>query len=159
MKTLIALLLLLMIGLQSAVAAPLTASGPTALALAAVVTYHSTIVRPFDRSTIIRLFRGNTNFGFTAGRTISVTADSIVCRTSNVDITARTCDLTFRVGKRNLLGREANELNATALAAGATTEGAAGSNIESIKNVECTIDPNEIMKKAGGGAKYTFETG
>jgi hypothetical protein len=25
--------------------------------------------------------------------------------------------------------------------------------------LECSIDPNEIMKKAGGGAECTFETG
>jgi hypothetical protein len=25
--------------------------------------------------------------------------------------------------------------------------------------LECTIDPNEIMKKAGGGAECKFETG
>jgi hypothetical protein len=147
------------LGQQTAVANSITATGPSALALAAVVADHSTLVSAFHKRVIGRLFGGNTNFGFTPGRKISVTADSIVCRTSNVDITSRTCDLTFSVGKRNLHGREANELSATAAVAGATSEGAAGSIIESISKLACTIDPNEIMQKAGGGAECTFEAG
>ena len=88
---------------------------------------------------------------------ISVTADSVVCRTSNVDVTARTCELTFGIRKRILTGREANEVSATGLAAGAASEGAAGSIVESISKLECTIDPNEIMNKGGGGVVCTFE--
>jgi hypothetical protein len=146
---------------QAAVAAPGTATGPTALALAAVIAQHSPLglVRAFDQRIIARLFSGRTNFGFTPNTKISVTADSVVCRTSNVDITARTCDLNFGTRKRTLTGREANEISATGLTAGASSEGAAGSIVESISKLECTIDPNEIMKKAGGGAECKFETG
>ena len=147
------------VGQQAAVAAPVTATGPTALALAAVIAQHSPLVRAFDRRIIARLFGGRTNFGFTPNVKISVTADSVVCRTSNVDITARTCDLTFGSCKRTLTGREANEVSATGLTAGASSEGAAGSIVESILKLECTIDPNEIMKKAGGGAECTFKRG
>jgi hypothetical protein len=147
------------VGQQAAVAAPITATGPTALALAAVIAQHSPLVRAFDRRIIARLFGGRTNFGFTPNTRISVMADSVVCRTSNVDITARTCDLTFGIRKRTLTGREANEVSATGLTAGASSEGAAGSIVESISKLECTIDPNEIMKKSGGGAECTFERG
>jgi hypothetical protein len=147
------------VGQQAAVAAPITATGPTALALAAVIAQHSPEVRAFDRRIIARLFGGRTNFGFTPNAKISVTADSIVCRTSNVNITTRTCDLTFGVRKRTLTGREANEVSATGIAAGASSEGAAGSIVENISKLDCTIDPNEIMQKAGGGAQCTFETG
>ena len=147
------------VGQQVAVAAPVTATGPIALALAAVIAQHSPLVRAFDKRIIARLFGGRTNFGFPPNTKISVTADSIVCRTSNVDITARTCDLTFSDRKRALIGREANEVSATGLTAGASSEGAAGSIVESISKLECTIDPNEIMKKAGGGAECKFETG
>jgi hypothetical protein len=147
------------VGQHAAVAALVTATGPTALALAAVIAQHSPVVRAFDKRIIARLFGGRTNFGFTPNKTISVTADSVVCRTSNVDITARTCDLTFGDRKRALTGREANEVSVTALTAGASPEGAAGSIVESISKLECTIDPNEIMKKAGGGAECKFEVG
>jgi hypothetical protein len=41
----------------------------------------------------------------------------------------------------------------------ASSEGAAGSIVENISKLECTIDPNEIKKKDGVGAERTFETG
>lgn len=144
---------------SSASAAPGSATGPNALALAAVIAQHSPAVRAFDKRVIARLFRGNTRFGFTPNTKISVDADSVVCRVSNVDITQRSCELTFGSRKRTLTGREANEVGATAAAAGVPSEGAAGSSIESISKLRCTIDPNEIMQKAGGGANCNFETG
>jgi hypothetical protein len=149
----------MLVGQKVALAAPVTATGPSALALAAVIAQHSPLVRPFDRRVIARLFGGRTRFGFTPNTKIAVAASSVICKTSNVDITERTCDLAFGDRKQALTGREANELSATALAAGASSEGAAGSNIESLSKVECTVDPNEIMKKAGGGAECRFDTG
>ncbi len=145
-------------GQQAAVAAPVTATGPTALALAAVIAQHSPLVRAFDKRVIARLFGGRTNFGFTPNTKISVLADSVVCRTNNVDITSRTCDLTFGTRKRTLTGREANEISATGQTAGASPEGATGSIVENISKLECLIDPNEIMQKAGGGGECKFET-
>jgi len=142
MKTLIipalipALALTVMQG--TALAAPGSASGPSALALAAVIAQHSPAVRAFDKR---------------------VNADSVVCRVSNVDITSRSCELNFGARKRTLTGRDANEVGATMAAAGIPSEGAAGSSIESISKLRCTIDPNEIMQKAGGGAQCSFETG
>jgi hypothetical protein len=140
-------------------AAPGTASGPSGLALAAVIAQHSPAVRAFDKRVIARLFRGNTRFGFTPNTKISVDADSVICRVSNVDITSRSCELNFGARKRTLTGREANEVGATMAAAGIPSEGAAGSSIESVSKLRCTIDPNEIMQKAGGGAQCSFETG
>ena len=159
MKKLIISALALTVGQTAAFAAPGTTTGPTALALAAVIAQHSPVVRAFDKRVIARLFRGNTRFGFTPNTKISVDADSVVCRVSNVDITSRSCELTFGARKRKLTGREANEVGATAAAAGVPSEGAAGSSIESISKLRCTIDPNEIMQKAGGGANCSFETG
>ena len=159
MKKLIIPTLALTVVQNTAFAAPGTATGPTALALAAVIVQHSPAVRAFDKRVIARLFRGNTSFGFTPNTKISVDADSLVCRVSNVDITSRSCDLSFGARKRKLTGREANEVGATAAAAGVPSQGAAGSSIESGSNLRCTMDPNEIMRKAGGGADCTFETG
>jgi hypothetical protein len=158
MKKLMISAVVLAVVQSSASAAPGSATGPTALALAAVIAQHSPAVRAFDKRVIARLFRGNTRFGFTPNTKISVDADSVVCRVSNVDITQRSCELTFGARKRTLTGREANEVSATAVAAGVPSEGAAGSSIESISKLRCTIDPNEIMQKAGGGANCNFET-
>jgi hypothetical protein len=159
MKKLIIPAVALAVAQTTAFAAPGTANGPTALALAAVIAQHSPAVRSFDKRVIARLFRGNTRFGFTPDTKISVDADSVVCRVSNVDITSRSCELKFGSRTRKLTGREANEIGATAAAAGVPSQGAAGSSIQSFSNLRCTIDPNEIMQKAGGGAQCSFETG
>lgn len=159
MQKLIIPVFVLTVAAHAASAAPGSATGPSALALAAAIAPHSPAVRPFDKRVIARLFRGNTRFGYTPDTKISVDVDSLICRVSNVDITSRRCDLTFGSRKRELTGREANEIAATAAVAGVPSEGAAGSTIESVTKLTCTIDPNEIMKKAGGGAECSFQTG
>jgi len=123
MKRLIVVALALAATPQMALAAPGKATGPSALALAAVITQHSPLVRPLDRRVIARLFRGSTGFGFVPNTTISVDADAVVCRVSNVDITSRSCELTFGPRKRTLTGREANEIGATAAVDGVPSEG------------------------------------
>jgi hypothetical protein len=158
-RTMLAVLFVLGPGVSTASAASGNTSGPAALALAAVVASHSSVLASFDRRAMARLFGGHSAISFPPNRTISVAADSIVCRASNVDITSRTCELAFGAGKRLLKGREANELAATLAAAGVAPEGAAGSIVESVTKLACTIDPTEIRQKAGGGAQCTFETG
>jgi hypothetical protein len=155
----LAVLFVLAQGASAASGASGSASGPAALALAGVVALHSSVLGSFDRRAVARLFAGNSAISFPPNRKISVSADSIVCRASNVDITSRACELAFGYGKRVLKGREANELFATLAAAGVASEGAAGSIIESVAKLTCTIDPNEIRQKAGGGAQCDFETG
>ncbi|HKD26568.1 MAG TPA: hypothetical protein VKC66_11780 [Xanthobacteraceae bacterium] len=155
----LAVLLVLGQGASTASAASGNASGPAALALAAVVTSHSSVLGSFDRRAMARLFGGNSRISFPPNRKISVTADSVVCRTSNVDITSRTCELAFGAAKRALKGREANELFATLAAAGVASEGTAGSLIEGVTKLTCTVDPHEIRQKEGGGAQCAFETG
>jgi hypothetical protein len=108
---------------------------------------------------LARLFDGDLTFGSLAHQKISVRAEAIVGRASDVDITARSCELTLGTHKRILKGRRANELNATATEAGIPSEGAAGSIIASFSHLVCTIDPDEIKQKAGGGADCTFDMG
>jgi hypothetical protein len=139
-------------------AAPGSTGGPSALALAAVVASYSSVLGSYDKRTMARLFGGHSVNGFPPNRKISVTADSIMCRVSDVDLTARSCELVFKGGKkRSLAGREANELYATMAVAGVMTEGAAGSIFESITKLDCTIDPNMINQKDGGGADCTWQ--
>jgi hypothetical protein len=157
-ESLACILLLLAAGQHTALAASATAAGPAALALAAVVAERAPLAR-YEKRVLARLFEGNTSLRFLPKDKISVTAASIVCRASNVDITARSCDLTFRTNKSIVRARQANELYATMAVAGVTAEGAAGSLVESVSKLDCTIDPQMIMQKAGGGADCTFETG
>jgi len=102
------------------------------------------------------LFDGNRNVTFPANQKLLVKADAVVCRVSNVDLTARSCELTFGSQKRSLKGRAANELNATLVQAGVQSEGAAGTIYEGVSSLVCTIDPNEVKSADGGGADCTY---
>ncbi len=144
-------------GISPAVSA--TANGPAALALASSLASTSSLHSSFDKRALARLFAGNSNISFPPNRKISVNVDSIVCRVSNVDITERSCELTFLTGKRTIHARAANELFATLAVAGVMAEGAAGSMVVSISKLECTIDPNIIKEKNGGGADCNFMPG
>ena len=105
------------------------------------------------------MFAGYLNFRFPANRKITIKADSIVCRAGNIDITQRSCELTFGQKKVTLSGRKAHELFATLAEAGVRPDGAAGTIRESLSRLSCTIDPNEVKQKAGGGATCNFDPG
>jgi hypothetical protein len=142
---------------QAATGVAATATGSAAFALASLVARNSPMLSADDKRVIARLFEGDSSVALPADKKILVTADSIVCRVSNVDLTARRCELEFGATKLVLSGREANEINTTLAAVGATPEGAAGSMIESISKLVCTIDFNGMNQRAGGGARCTFD--
>jgi hypothetical protein len=146
---------LLLVGGSAATAG--TAGGSAALALAGVVATHSPLLSSGEKKAVAAFFAGNS--GFPYKNKITVTADKIVCRISNVDITARSCELTFKNGTHTLKGRQANELFATLVMAGVPSDGAAGSIFESLSKLNCTLDPKVIDEKAGGGADCTFDAG
>ena len=135
---------LLACGTSAASAASATASGQTALALAGVVALYSPLLTSDEREAVSALFVGQIGGRYT--KKISVTADKIVCHVSNVDITARSCELTFRGAKQTITGRRANEIFATEAMAGIAPGGAAGSVSESLSKLTCTLDPAEIRK-------------
>lgn len=155
-KLAILALALSLAGATAADAAATTVSGSTALALAGVVAPYSPLSSG-DKKAVAALFGGKSNIAY--ARKIVLTADKIVCRTSNVDITARSCELTFKTVKRGLKGREANEIYATEIMAGVPSDGAAGSVFESLSKLSCTLDPKVIKENAGGGADCSFEPG
>jgi len=129
-------------------------TGQAALALAGVVALYAPMPAA-NKKAVAALFKGDTNFPYTAK--ISVIAEKIVCRTSNVDLTARSCEVTFKTSTKALKGREANELFATEAMAGIAAEGAAGSNVEGLSKLNCTLDPKVLKQKAGSGAECSYE--
>ena len=143
---------LLLTGASKAAAASVT--GPAALALAGVVAQYAPLPAA-NKKAVAAFFKGDPNFPY-KGK-ISVMADKIVCRTSNVDITARSCEVTFKIKKQTLSGREASELFATEAMAGIPADGAAGSNFESLSKLNCTLDPALLKQKAGAGAECSYE--
>jgi hypothetical protein len=157
MKRMAFFVLCVLVASESASAA--TASGSSALALAALVAADTRLLPRQDRSVMARMFAGYLNFRFPANRKITIKADSIVCRASNIDITQRSCELTFGSKKITLNGRKAHELFATIAEVGVPADGAAGTIFESLSHLACTIDPNEVKQKAGGGATCNFDPG
>lgn len=155
-KTSAVLFLLTILGQSAASAAPATTTGPTALAVAAVIAQYSPLLSAYEKRRIAGLFDGNVRAG--DKRKLSVTAETVTCRISNIAIAERSCDLTFKKGKRSLKGHDANEVYATLASAGVVAEGAAGSMIESVTKLNCTLDPAVIKDNSGGGADCSFGT-
>jgi hypothetical protein len=144
----------LLLAAQSAVAG--STSGSSALALAALVGERSPALEAQEKGALGDMLDGKLNFAFPADKKIYVKADSVVCRASNVDISAHSCDLTFGGRKVTRTGRAAHEFYATLIEAGVPSEGAAGSMFEGTSKVVCTVDPNTVKGTSGGGADCTF---
>jgi hypothetical protein len=136
-----------------------TANGSSALALAVLVSEHSPMVSSFDKHKLAQLFGGNSHVSYPQGRTIAVSADKVVCKSSDVDITLHSCDLKFSNRTITVTGRKAHELYATIAEVGVLPDGAAGSIFEALSQLTCTIDPNVIDQRAGGGATCNFTPG
>ncbi len=82
-----------------------------------------------------------------------------MCRVSNVAIADRNCELSFGLHVVNLAGRVANELYDVIAVAGLAPDGAAGSIVEALHGLECTVEPGLIRQKSGAGADCTFTAG
>ena len=139
----------------TAVAAAGSVTGSPALALASVVAAHSPTLSAAERKAVATIFNRKGS-GAYKGK-IAITADKIDCRASNVDITSRSCELTFGSKKSSFTGREANELYATEVYAGVPSDGAAGSIHEGLVKLKCTLDPQAIKQKDGSGADCSYE--
>ena len=150
--------LLASLGPSAVSAAPATVTGPMALAVAAVIAQYSPVLNPGERKVVAGVFDGNTRMSYPI-KAISVEADTVTCRTSNVAIADRSCEIAFKKGKRALKGRAANEVFATLSAAGVTAQGAAGSMIESVSKLSCTLDLGKIRQNDGSGADCSWEGG
>jgi len=132
-------------------------TGSTALAVAAVVAQYSPLLSASEKKAFAALFDGNTKISYPKKK-LSISAETVMCKIGNVDITARSCEITFKKGKRSLKGREANEVSATFAAAGVTPEGAAGSMIQTISKLSCTLNPSAIKENSGAGADCSLQT-
>jgi hypothetical protein len=159
MRKLALLVVPLLLAGQSAVAAPMTTAGNSALALAALVGAHSPTLTLQQRKALANMLDGHLGFPFPPNQKIDVKADKVTCRASNVDISAHSCELVFGPKTRKLDGRAAHELYATLIESGVPSDGAAGSLFESLTALSCTIDPSAVKQKAGGGADCTFTAG
>jgi hypothetical protein len=133
-----------------------TVMGSGALALAALVGNVSPLIGPKDKVVLMKLLNGEEKFSFPMGQTITIQADKLTCRSSDVEITAHSCDLSFGSRTLTLTGRPAHELFATLAEVGVPPDGAAGSIYEVVANLKCEIDPDEVTQNSGGGAQCEY---
>ena len=145
----------LMLASNAALAGSIDGNG--ALALAALVAEHSPNVIAVDKIVLARFLNGQTNIHYAPKKKISVKADAVSCKASNVDITEHSCEFTFGTKKPATHGRKAHELYATLAEVGVPPDGAAGSIFEALSNLDCTIDPVEVKEKGGGGAHCSYD--
>jgi hypothetical protein len=155
MKHTMSTALVLALALGASGASAETISGSAALALAGVVAAASPVLSSAERKAVDELFAGSSNISYK--KKIPVTADKIVCRAGNVDITSRSCELTFGKKTKTINGRAANELYSTEAMAGVPSDGAAGKTFESVAKLNCTLDPQAIKQNDGSGADCTYE--
>jgi hypothetical protein len=140
-------------------AAAETATGNSALALASLVAEQSAVLSLDDRSVMGQLIHASPNFTYLPNKKISVEADAVVCRQSNVDLTERSCELTFGAKKVTVMGRKAQALFATIAEIGVAPDGAAGKSFESLSHLACSVDVGEIKQKTGGGVDCKYQPG
>lgn len=133
-----------------------TADGSGALALAAIVGQTSPLLGDDAKALLAKLLDGETKTSVKPGQTLSVTADKITCKASNVDITLHACELVFGSRTVSLKGRSAHELYATLIEVGVPADAGAGSVFEAVAKLDCKIDPGEVMANAGGGAHCDY---
>jgi hypothetical protein len=136
-----------------------SSSGSGALALAALVGVRSPALTLRERKALANMLDGRLAFPWPPNRKITVTADKVTCRASNVDISTHSCEIAFGSRTRRLAGRAAHELYATLAEDGVSSEGAAGSIYESVTQLSCTIDVGVVKQRGGGGADCTFTPG
>jgi hypothetical protein len=136
-----------------------TASGSGGLALSALVAINSPALSATDKKVMAALFSGKLTVPFPAGKKISIAADSVTCLAGDVDITRHSCNLVFGKKKITLGGSKAHQLYATLVEVGVPSDGAAGTIYESLEHLNCTVDPNEVKQRDGGGVACHFDTG
>ena len=157
MKNFLALIVTLALTGGSALAADV--SGYDALALAARVAPHSPHLSAQEKALLAKYLAGDAEAPFPHGEKFAVTADVVSCLSNDVDITIHRCELTFGPHKVSFGADAAQALYATLIEAGVTGDAAAGSIYETVKKLDCAINPAEIKQREGAGAKCSFAPG
>lgn len=130
--------------------------GPDALALTELVGEQSPTLTKADITLLKGYLDGKAATTHTKGQKVHVTVKSIQCKSSDVDLTERQCELMFGAKRVAVRGRQAEALNATLALIGLPEDGAAGSIYYSLSNLDCTIDADGIKERDGSGAKCTY---
>jgi hypothetical protein len=155
MKTVIASVAFAAAVLSAGAASAGSSGGFAALSLAELVGLPSPQLSNAQKNILLHFQAGNTMFP-SSNAPIHVTASSIDCGASNVDITHYRCTLSFGSPTVQLTGKAAEQLYATLVMNGVPSDGAAGTIHEGVSNLSCTVNVAEVKDRAGGGANCTF---
>jgi hypothetical protein len=125
--------------MAAARAAAQAVQGGHALALAAGVGWYSPDLAGAEKAILLNLAGGKPAL-LAKGEQVTVTADAVVCRRSDVAAGGDSCDLTFGMNDVDISGRRARTLYDVLRAAGAAESGTAGSIQRGISSLSCVVD-------------------
>jgi hypothetical protein len=130
--------------------------GPSSqLMLAAIVAQYSPQLEAAMKQELSRLAAGDLTKTDT-DKDFVVSADSIECRASDVDITSRSCIIMYGSKAVSLSGRPAHELFSTITEVGVLAGASAGTYTVGLSSLNCTVSPSEVSAGSGGGVHCTF---
>ena len=145
------------IALVALLSASPASAGNSELSLAALVGLHSPHLSAPEKEQLEKYLEGDAKAFAHLGK-ITVAAEAVTCRISNVDVTHHDCELDFGATRTSFEGRRAHEIYATLIENGVPSDGVVGSIYEGILKLHCVINPAEVKEMAGGGASCSFKT-
>lgn len=149
----------LLLAMAVLLAEPVSAAdlGPSSrLMLAAIIAQYSPELAGDAKDELSGLAAGDLSKA-DAARNIGVSADSIECRASDVDITSRSCVIMYGSKSVTLSGRAAHELFATIGQLGVPAGASAGTYTIGLSSLSCTVSPSELAAGSGGGVQCAFQ--
>lgn len=131
--------------------------GAEALAVAALIGERSPSLSANDKTVLSHFLDGEMTFSTPSGTgTITVTAQSVTCRSSNIDLAMHSCQLNFGSTTITEAGTRGEALWATMIAGGVPGNPGAGSIYFSMAPVTCTVNVTQIQSGTGAGVSCTY---
>ena len=133
-----------------------TTEGSGALSLATVLALHDPLLTAADRVLLTQYLAGNPQAKHSKGLVVRLNTGAIACRSGDVDLAMHECTIQYGLHTITLEGRYAHELYATMVEASIQSGGAAGSVYESVTDLHCVIEADQISDEGGGGATCSY---
>ena len=123
----------------------------SSMLVAALVGGYSPTLNAAQKGVLTHYLAGEPTLDAAAAK-FQVNADKVACTSSNRDLKAWACDLTFGAKTVHLAGRAASELDTALGLTGLLQDVAMGTSTIGAKPMRCTLDPAAIAARTKGGA-------
>jgi hypothetical protein len=123
----------------------------SSMLVAALVGAYSPTAAAADKAVLTHYLAGQPTLDAAAAK-FQVNADKVACNSSNRNLKAWTCDLTFGAKTVHLTARAASELDTALNLTGLLQDVAMGTSAIGAKPMRCTLDPAAIATRTKGGA-------